>query len=296
MCGLIAWVTSPGDRPDPERLVQASECMSYRGPDDQGVARINNVGLAHRRLSILDLSERGHQPMKHVETDWQIIYNGEIYNYRDIRKNLKRTGYEFQSNTDTEVLLKGWVEWGEDVFQRVNGMYAVVLFNPREESLVLARDLFGMKPLYIFQDDGQIVIGSEIKGILEIIRSSPQLDPEGLNEYLAYQNFFTDCTLIEGIRTIEPGVVYEFDTDSPMASPQKQTIQDIHFSGEYFGSKSDAQREIEVSLRNSVRRHMISDVPVNSYLSGGIDSSTICMLAGQHRDRLKTFTVGFDMS
>lgn len=296
MCGLIAWCRA--DRQiDKEKLHSATEILAHRGPDDSGTYIDKNLGLGHRRLSILDLSERGHQPMRDPESGRVIIYNGEIYNFKSLRSKLEKNGLEFKTESDTEVLLKGWNRWGEDLFMRLNGMYSLIIYHPREKKIYAARDPFGIKPLYIKQDADGFILASEQKAVLEIFQKKPELDPEGLNEYLTFQNFLSDRTLLKEIRTLEPGTLYEFSTIQPINKPKKDKFFDFNYTGNYEGNRQQAVDELEHRLRQAVKNHMISDVPVHSYLSGGMDTSTICALAADHSPhRLKTFTVGFNMS
>lgn len=297
MCGLIAVITPPGEKVDHKQLTEASNCLQHRGPDDEGIVTAQNVGLAHKRLSILDLSERGKQPMLDPNSDWQIIYNGEIYNFKQLRRQLVESGYRFQTETDTEVLLKGWHQWGESLLDKLNGMYAFVLWNENTEQLVVGRDPFGMKPLYTYKKNEQLIFASEQKAICRYLTDSPQLDPNGLNEYLTFQNFFSRRTLLQDIQTFPPGELRSYSADQPNATPETIHRIQLRFTGDYDGSRDQAVEELRATLSNAVKRHLVSDVPVNAYLSGGIDSSTIAALAANHSPNpLKTFTVGFDMS
>ncbi len=296
MCGLIAWCRAD-NQIDRGKLHSATEILAHRGPDDSGTYIDENLGLGHRRLSILDLSERGHQPLRDPASRRIIIYNGEIYNFKSLRSELKKSGFEFRTETDTEVLLKGWNHWREDLFQRLNGMYSLVIYHPREKRIYAARDPFGIKPLYLYQGTAGFTLASEQKAILELADESPELDPEGLNEYLTFQNFLSNRTLLKNIRTLEPGQLYKFSTDQPQKSPATSKFFDFTYTGDYNGNRKQAVEELEFRLRQAVENHMVSDVPVHSYLSGGLDTSTICALAAEESPhRLKTITVGFDTS
>ncbi len=297
MCGFVIDVTGPGTEPDSSRLNEALDTIEHRGPDGRRMEIHENIGLAHCRLAILDLTDRGLQPMTHAPSGWRILYNGEIYNFQTLRESLEEEGYEFQTETDTEVLLKGWVEWKRDLFPRLNGMYAVVFVHPPSKQIAAIRDEFGTKPLYWQQDESGFSLASEQKAILSLMDTLPDIDPQGLNEYLTFQNFLSDRTLIDGIRTLEPGVLYEFDGKQPQRKPGRSRILKIRFHNSFDGTREQAVDELRSRLRTAIENHLISDVPVHAYLSGGMDTSTISVLANELSPyQLKTFTIGFDMT
>jgi len=296
MCGIVLHVTEPGTTPDRNHLTDALDSVRHRGPDDSDARITENIGMAHCRLSILDLSERGRQPMTHQPSGWSILYNGEIYNFQDLRRDLEEEGYAFQSDTDTEILLKGWVEWGNEVFERLNGMYAAVFIHPETNRIAAIRDRFGTKPLYVRQKHGRLTLASEQKAIFSLMRSTPVIDPDGLNEYLTFQNVLSQRTLVNDVHTLEPGVLHEFDAGEPDHPPRETPIEQIEFTNTFEGTRDEAVEELRTKLRSAVEHHLVSDVPVHAYLSGGMDTSTICVLAEELSPyTLNTFTIGFDV-
>jgi asparagine synthase (glutamine-hydrolysing) len=294
MCGFLLRVDKKGDRSSSNQFHSAIESLKHRGPDDDGVYTHRNVGIAHTRLSIIDLSYNACQPFEDENSNWVIAYNGEIYNYKSLRTNLKEQGYDFRSTSDTEVLLKGWREWGSSLFERLNGMYSFALYNSNTRQLLTARDEFGIKPLYRYETNEQLIFASEQKAIMSMLDTSPELDPEGLNEYLAFQNFLSDRTLLKNFRTMDPGNLLEYDTENHQLIRETEFDQ-FQFDNSFDGTREQAIEALKASLYEAVEAHMISDVPVHAYLSGGMDSSTIAAVASDlSEDQLKTFTVGFE--
>ena len=256
--------------------------------------------MGHRRLSILDTSYRGHQPMSDLSKNIWISYNGEIYNYRKIRNKLKKLGYKFKSETDTEVVIYSYVEWGIDCIKKFNGMYAFSLYDNLKKKFYLCRDRYGIKPVYYhFTKNKTFIYGSEIKSLIEYRDYTTKIDKEGLIEYLTFQNFFTNKTLNKDVHILEAGNYFEIDLN--YKTVKKIKYWDFNFTEtEKLKDEREYVEELQRLFKQAVERQLVSDVPVGSYLSGGIDSGSITALASNHFHKsnnfLKTFTVGFDLS
>jgi asparagine synthase (glutamine-hydrolysing) len=267
--------------------------LIHRGPDGDGVWVENHIGLGHRRLSILDLSNHGHQPMMCESKRYIISYNGEVYNFRELRIELESLGHEFYSNTDTEVVLKAFAEWGQSSILKFNGMFAFAIWDRQEEKLYLARDRYGIKPLYYAKVNQQLIFASEIKAILQHPDISAELSQQGLEEYLTFQNFLGSETLFKNIHMLLPGYIL---------SIQNEKINfwqywDFNFNEQQIlGSQRDYQEELERLFVQAVNRQLVSDVELGAYLSGGMDSAAITAIAAKEIPYLKTFTCGFDLS
>jgi asparagine synthase (glutamine-hydrolysing) len=256
--------------------------------------------MGHRRLSILDVSYAGHQPMSDLSKNIWISYNGEIYNFKEIRLELKQLGHQFKSHTDTEVIIYAYIEWGIECIKKFNGMFAFSLYDNFKKKFYLCRDRYGIKPVYFHvTKDKTFIYASEIKSILEYKDYKIQIDKEGLLEYFTFQNFFTNKTLHKDIQILEAGNYFEID----LLSKNFKKIQywDFDFSEpETVKNEREYIEELDCLFSQAVKRQLVSDVPVGSYLSGGIDSGSIAAIASSHfrksNEFLKTFTVGFDLS
>jgi asparagine synthase (glutamine-hydrolysing) len=256
--------------------------LAHRGPDDQGTWADDVVGLGHRRLSILDLSSAGHQPMALAERGLVLSYNGEVYNFAELREELTRSGGPFRTGTDTEVVLRAFAAWGPASFARLNGIFAFALWDARSRELWLVRDRFGVKPLYYAEHDGDLAFGSEIKSLLEWNPLLREPDVPALHEYLWFGNALGTRTMFAGIRQLEAGHYLRCTTDGTVRVASWR-IEDV-----------DARAQILERLRRSVRGQLVADVPVGVMLSGGIDSSAITAFASEAVSGLKTYSVGFD--
>lgn len=269
--------------------------IAHRGPDDEGYFQKDNISLAHKRLSILDTSPRGAQPMSSKNSEWTIVFNGCVYNFMELRQELKAKGHEFISGTDTEVIVEGLAEYGPSFFERLNGMFAVGAWNSEEENLYLSRDRFGVKPLYYWFNGRTLVFASEIKAILEHPNYSVDVDLGALNEYFTFQNLFTYRTLFKDIEMLPPANTIQVNTTTSEIRHQSWWDYDFSETEEQMTAE-EAEEETKRLFKRAVNRQMISDVPVGSYLSGGMDSGSITAIASKQVDRLSTFTCGFDMS
>lgn len=251
------------------------DSLTDRGPDDSGAYVADEAGkgktnifLGNRRLSILDLSSAGSQPMRDADTDCRLVYNGELYNYRELREELTEVGHDFDSDSDTEVVLRAYVEYGVDCIKRFRGMYAFAIWDPREGKLFAARDRLGIKPFYFAHDDGQLAFASEVTALLEGDVVEPKLDPHGVEGFLAFGSVPEPLTIIEGVEALPAGSTLEFDRatgDCTIESYWQPT----------FGEESVTPEDIWDRLVDSVSLRLRSDVPVGAFLSGGLDSTAI---------------------
>lgn len=250
--------------------------------------------LGHRRLSIIDLSPRGHQPMADRAQRLWIAYNGEVYNFRELRGELTAKGYEFRSDSDTEVVLHAYAEWGPDCVRRFNGMFALAIWDVDRQRLFLARDRYGIKPLYYRLRDDLLAFGSEIKSILPLLDGAPRVDLLALNEYFSFQNVFSDRTLFADIRLLPPGSMLLVDLHG--GTVRTERYWDFDFSSVRDRREEELEEHLVGLIENAVRRQCVSDVPLGSYLSGGMDSGTVAAVASRVLGRISTFTAGFDLS
>ncbi|MBU61143.1 MAG: asparagine synthase (glutamine-hydrolyzing) [Opitutae bacterium] len=297
MCGIAGIVHLEGAHVSSVVLKQMTNAIAHRGPDGEGHWIEGNVGFGHRRLAIIDLSSAGHQPMLSVDTRYVLSYNGEVYNYPELRTELESLGYCFSSNTDSEVVLYSLMEWGVEALVRFNGMFAFAFYDRKEKQLLLARDRYGIKPLYFSQQGSTFTFGSEQKAILARPDFRRVLDKPALIEYFTFQNIFTDRTLLEDIRLLPSGhygILNVCDKQSTFRSTQ---YWDYRFR-EPDKSLSDHEyrEELDRLFNQAVNRQLVTDVELGSYLSGGMDSGSITAITAQSFPYLKTFTCGFDLS
>jgi asparagine synthase (glutamine-hydrolysing) len=297
MCGIAGIVQTDGS-PAPRALLQAmTDAIAHRGPDGEGHWVEGPVGLGFRRLAIIDLSPAAMQPMVSVEHRFVLTYNGEIYNYRELRAELEALGVWFRSSSDSEVLLNALAQWGTAALDRLNGMFAFALWDRKERTLLLARDRYGVKPLYFAHANGRFAFGSEQKAILADPAFERRLDKRALLEYFTFQNLFTDRTLLEGVTLLPAGHYATLDLGK--AEPKLEITQywDYHFR-EPTGRVDAAEyrEELDRLFKQAVTRQLVADVELGSYLSGGMDSGSITAIAATQFPNLKSFTCGFDLS
>lgn len=295
MCGITG-ILNLNESSVPRNLIQElTRELSHRGPDDEGLYVHENVALGHRRLSILDTSPLGKQPMMSKDGKWIIVFNGCIYNFMELKLELKTKGHKFISTTDTEVISEGLSAYGPAFFERLNGMFAIGAWNTEEKKLYLSRDRHGVKPLYYWFSNGTLVFASEIKAIIKHPKYSIDLDYNALNEYFTFQNVFRYHTLFKGVFMIPPANTIQFDKSTNHVRHHSWWDYDFSEPDEKMTFEESKEETIRL-FRNAVTKQMISDVPVGSYLSGGMDSGSITAIASEHVPRLSTFTCGFDMS
>lgn len=296
MCGVAGIVNFAGRSVQRSDLEKMADAIAHRGPDGAGYWVNGPIGLAHRRLAILDLSQAASQPMVSSDGCYALSYNGEIYNYLELRKSLQRLGYVFRSRSDTEVVLYALVEWGIDAVLKFNGMFALAWWDGSSQKLYLARDRYGIKPLYYARTSDAILFGSEQKAILTLSSFRRRLDQQALVEYFTFQNIFTDRTLLQGIHILPAGHYLEVGLDQDASNRSPTQYWDFDFREPNAQCSPDEYREeLDRRFRVAVSRQLASDVEVGSYLSGGIDSGSITALASRERPFMKTFTCGFDL-
>ena len=295
MCG-IAGILKFNQNPVSNQEVQAmTNALQHRGPDGEGIFIDEYVGLGHRRLAILDISPRGAQPMRSKDGKWVIVFNGCVYNFNALKLELQSKGHSFVSTSDTEVIAEGLAAYGPVFFKRLDGMFAIGAWNIETKELWLTRDRYGIKPLYYYLGNGTLLFASEIKAFLDQKSFKVALDSEALTEYFTFQNIFTYHTLFKNVFMLPPANTVKITKDTTSVTHNSWWDYDFTQPDEKM-SFEDAKRETERLFTNAVAKQMVADVPVGSYLSGGMDSGSITAIASTHVHRLYTFTCGFDMS
>jgi asparagine synthase (glutamine-hydrolysing) len=289
LCGIVGFTTKDW-RADPERIRNATDTLIHRGPDQQGVFRSRSCSLGATRLKIVDLAS-GDQPIFSEDGDSVIVFNGEIYNHLEVRRELESLGRRFQTHCDTETVLQAFLEWDTNCFERLRGMFAVAVWTSSKQRLVLARDRIGIKPLYIAERGEDLFFASELKGILVHPEIERRLSLEGLDCYLSLNYVPCPWTLVDGIEKLPPGHWLEW-RDGRMSKHAYWRIPDIAPTPK---SLEDAKAELDHLLDQSVREHLMSDVPLGVWLSGGVDSSTVLHYAAHASGSpLRTFSIGFN--
>ena len=297
MCGIVGQINFDKTPVSPVVLKKMTDAIRHRGPDGEGHWIEESVGFGHRRLSIIDPSPLGRQPMVSQDQRYILTYNGEVYNFRELRTELEAKGYGFRSQTDSEVVLYALVEWGSDALLKFNGMFALSFWDRKRKQLLLARDRYGIKPLYYFQNEQKLVFGSEQKAILEQPAFDRKINNQALLEYFTFQNIFTDQTLLEGIHLLQPGHYATLGFQRTNKRLEFTQYWDYHFrEPEKPLAKEEYLEELDRLFKQAVNRQLVSDVEVGSYLSGGMDSGSITAIAASNFPYLKTFTCGFDLS
>lgn len=297
MCGIVGQLNFDNEPVSPKLVKRMTDVISHRGPDAEGQWIEGSIGFGHRRLSILDLTTAGNQPMISSDNRYVITYNGEIYNFKEIRTALQKKGYLFRSSTDTEVVLYALAEWGSKALLKFNGMFALAFWDRKERCLLLARDRYGIKPLYFHQNAKKLVFGSEQKAILQQPAFERSLNKKALLEYFTFQNIFTDQTLLDGIFLLPAGHFAKLNLNQNQRILRKTRYWDYHFKEPVNrSSREEYAEELERLFTHAINRQLVSDVELGSYLSGGIDSGSITAIASSRSPYLKTFTCGFDLS
>ncbi len=289
MCGFAGVVREDGRGVQPKMLGRMGAAVRHRGPDGYGFYLGQRVGLVHVRLSVIDL-EGGAQPLTNERGDVIVVFNGEIYNYVELRQQLKAMGHQFRTQSDTEVLVHGYEQWGEALLEQLNGQFAFAIYDRRAEQVLLARDRFGIRPLFYAQLPGSLYFGSEIKALLASGAIGTRPDPRGLDQVFTFWGAIPPRTVFEGIQSMEPGC-YAVHRNGQLSI--RRYYEPAYASGRY--EASDALEQLDDLMRSSVALRMRADVPVGGYLSGGLDSSLVCSLARQVTGSdLRTFSVTFD--
>lgn len=285
MCGIAGYYGKGNE----DVLIQMTSKLKYRGPDDSGFFANKQIGLGHTRLSIIDLSPAGHQPMSNEKKNIWIVFNGEIYNFQKLREDLIQKGYKFKSSTDTEVIIYLYQEYGENVFSKLDGMFAIAIYDNRKEKMILARDRMGKKPLYWSLQNNTLIFGSELKALMAHPEFKKELSLDALNKYLFYEYIPTPQTIFKNTHKLEPGTSLTFDGKSI----DKRTFWDIKFASQNI-KEAEAIACLDKEINDAVKKRLVSDAPLGIFLSGGIDSSTICYYAQKNsQKKIKTFSIGF---
>jgi asparagine synthase (glutamine-hydrolysing) len=301
MCGILGWFGS-SDRANPAGFSQALDLLRHRGPDDQGTQTLSlpsgaSVILGHRRLSILDLSPLGHQPMTSPRTGAVIVFNGEIYNFQDLQNELKAKGYTFQSTCDTEVLLAAYDEWGEAAVTRLNGIFAFAIWDPRTQTFLLARDHVGIKPLYAYDDGETFAFGSELTALVAATGKTPALRPEAVAEFFAFGYLVDTLTPLKHFFKLPPGHLLTYQATSRTLRMRRYwNPMDFFTAPEFTEDENVLADRLEELLTDAIRRQLVSDVPLGAFLSGGVDSTlVVALMTKVAAAKPKTYSIGFTL-
>lgn len=291
MCGILSVLNFDGKYLDKDLIFRMRDTMSHRGPDDAGIYLNRAIALGHRRLSIIDLSETGRQPMKNEDGSLLLVCNGEIYNYVELRQDLQKKGHIFSSTSDSEVIIHQYEEDGEECLQKFNGMFSFVLWDSRKRKLFAARDRLGIKPLYYFKDKKKVIIASEIKAIIEDTDVPRTPDYRAIADYLFAGRPLGNKTMFQNIKEVEPG--YMITVDQKMKNIRVKKYWDVYYDYNYSRTDENLIEELSHLLNDSVKVHCRSDAALGCHLSGGLDTSTVVAFAARHRKNLKTFSIKF---
>lgn len=289
MCG-IAGIFSRGDAPVPlQRLLPMRDDQTHRGPDAVGLRTGPHIGLVFNRLAIIDLSPLANQPMASEDDTVWIVFNGEVYNFKEIRRELERKGRRFRTQSDTEVIVQGYLEWGIDIAQRLNGMFAFALWDAPRETLYLVRDRLGKKPLFFRDAGGDVVFASEVRALVKGLKGTPPIDPHALDAYLSYLCVPGELSIYEGVRKVPPASI----VTCTRAGLRVDRYWRISFRNKTRWKEGEAVERLDELLEDATRLCMTSDVPVGAFLSGGVDSSTVVAMMTRIGHPVRTFSVGF---
>lgn len=295
MCGLVGFAGTTEFAFERHLLARARDSLAHRGPDSAGewFSTDGQVGLLHRRLSIVDVSPRGQQPMHLPQRGLSIVFNGEIYNFTELRYELQGLGHSFSTQSDTEVILVAYAQWGIDCLTRLNGMFSFALFDARMQQLFLARDRVGEKPLFYRLDNDAIYFSSELKALLALPKLPRQIESEALDCYLAMGFVPGDRCMLKGYRKLPAAHSLRFDLSSGALKIWRYwQVPDTESNGKRT-DEAELLDELESLLEDAVGRQLIADVPVGILLSGGVDSSLITAMAVRHSSQVRTFSIGF---
>jgi asparagine synthase (glutamine-hydrolysing) len=296
MCGIAGVLYRDGSTPSEAVLSAMAETIAHRGPDGQGVRALPSCGLAHRRLSIIDLSQGASQPMSAAQGQVWIVFNGEIYNFKELKAELAQKGHAFKTEGDTEVALAAWLEWGQGAIERLDGMFAIALWDARTKELVLARDRTGKKPLYVYEDAKKVVFGSEIKAILAHPEIDAELSPSAVPLFLSHGYVPTPGTFYRRIRKVRPATFEVLSPSRPDAVAKTfWRFPVTQVEPEAVLDLRAVERRIRELFFAAVERRMVADVPLGAFLSGGVDSSlVVAAMAKLSPKPVKTFSIGFE--
>jgi asparagine synthase (glutamine-hydrolysing) len=290
MCGIIGIVAAPGAPPPVEAVGRAmNAAITHRGPDDEGLYCDAQAMLGMRRLSIIDLAG-GHQPVHNEDSTVQAVFNGEIYNFRELRAELEARGHRFYTHSDTEVIVHGYEEWGDGVLPRLDGMFAFALWDTRKRSLLVARDRFGEKPLFYDTRGNRLAFASELKSLLAVPGFVGEIDPDAVRAYVCFGYVPTPGSIFRGVRKLPPGHFLRY-VDGKTTLERYYTLS---LGPKHNKSEADAEEELAHLLDDAVKSRLVSDVPFGAFLSGGLDSSVVVALMSRHLSQpVRTFSIGF---
>jgi asparagine synthase (glutamine-hydrolysing) len=296
MCGICGIFNFNGEPVSSVNLRRMTDAIAHRGPDGEGFYTDSFIGLGHRRLAIIDLTPAGHQPMVTRDGQFAISYNGEVYNFQEIRAQLQSLGHQFHSRSDSEVILYAYSQWGSECVERFNGMFAFAIWDKKRQELFLARDRYGIKPLYYTFAGSKLLFASEQKALLSHEAVTPEIDLEALLEYFTFQNIFTDKTLLKGVKLFPAGCFARVPLGTRVQVLKPVRYWDFNFREPDHAESEEAYiEELDRLFRQAVNRQLVSDVDVGAYLSGGMDSGSITAVAAKQLPYIKTFTCGFDL-
>ncbi len=279
MCGIAGVYNFSREPVKPAMLRQMTDLLAHRGPDDAGHWTDGHIGLGHRRLAVIDLTSAGHQPMRSESGATWISYNGECYNHLELRPMLEAHGHRFRSTSDTETILCLYEQFGIDFLSRLSGMFAIAIWDRRQERLLLARDRLGIKPLYYFQDDRHLAFASELKGLLADPALPSGINPRGLSDYLHLMSISDPETILAGVRKVRPGHYLAIENDIVREVAYWEIPIDVRIEEDNFES---ASRSFDRIFHDTVSEHLLADVPVGAFLSGGVDSSSVVAAMRRH--------------
>jgi asparagine synthase (glutamine-hydrolysing) len=291
MCGICGILNFDGEPVNKQLVGKMTASIAHRGPDNEGLFVKGPVGLGHRRLAIIDCSESGNQPMSNEDKTIWITYNGEIYNFKNLRKELESCGHRFQSNTDTEVIIHSYEEWGTDCLKRFNGMFAFAIWDENKDRLWLVRDRMGVKPLFYCNIPSRLLFGSEIKAIIADSRVDRQVDYEALSYFLALNYTPAPFTLFSRVKQVMPGHYLMISMDGCIEDVEYWRLS---FNEDKRQSEKQYLETFANLLEDAVKIRLVSDVPFGVFLSGGLDSSSIAYWMSRNMDVVKTFSIGFE--
>lgn len=298
MCGIVGVWSLGGERVDPDALLRARDCMTTRGPDDAGIWIEDAIGLAHRRLSVVDLSSNGHQPMSSPDGRLHLVYNGEIYNFRELRAELEGLGYTFKSETDTEVLLHGLDAWGCRLFSKLLGMFALGAWNSETRRLTLARGPLGKKPLFVCHRPGKLLaFASTLAPLLELPGVAREFNPGAVHEYLRYGYVPAPNSILQDVQKVLPGECRTYSESGRVETNRFFDLDAVaNEQPRLDGSDEEILDSLHDVLLDATQRRMVADVPLGAFLSGGVDSSLVTALMSKSAAEVQTFTVAFEES
>ena len=289
MCGILGF-----NWEDEKKLRSLAELLNHRGPEQEGFHVRDGISIGHKRLKIIDLSEKGRQPMYNEDGSVCVTFNGEIFNFPEIKESLEKQGHVFISHTDTEVLVHGYEQWGTDMLEHLNGQFAFCIFDKKQNLLFLARDRFGIKPLFYYCDDKKFIFGSELKVFLKS-DIEKRINQHAMDYYMLFGNTPFDRSILEGVKKLEPGCFLVYDLSSKKIKDSRRYWM-LSFNEQLDCDEDQIAKELAERLDRAVRMQLISDVPLGAFLSGGLDSSILVSIMSKYVKNLNTFSIRFDRS